>query len=154
MCHFSLRPKPKHHRCQLRGNRSHLQSRGPLWTHARSRRTLPAGLNFPRARLLSITTMAARSNAIEFSGCSASKHDAESLLDTIRVNCHPRRLTSRYTNPRLPRRRWPPTLRCSHPRTRSKSMRRHRRCTVLGSMMHGPGTARCFYTSGAIGVGG
>ncbi|KAF8933929.1 Retinol dehydrogenase 5 [Haplosporangium gracile] len=59
-----------------------------LRTYARSRHAFPAAAgqqNLPRARLLTITSVGARSNTPGFGGYSASKHATASLLDTIRV---------------------------------------------------------------------
>ncbi|KAH7055341.1 hypothetical protein BKA57DRAFT_490062 [Linnemannia elongata] len=64
-----------------------------LRTYARSRhQAVLAGASqqkLPRARLLTITSVGARSNTPGFSGYSASKHATASLLDTIRIELSP-----------------------------------------------------------------
>ncbi|KAG0239418.1 Retinol dehydrogenase 5 [Actinomortierella wolfii] len=62
---------------------------GSLRTYARSRHATAQGKSLPRARIISITSMAGRSNAPGHGGYSASKHAAESILDTIRVELAP-----------------------------------------------------------------
>ncbi|KAF9101666.1 hypothetical protein BGX29_005401 [Mortierella sp. GBA35] len=60
-----------------------------LRVYAKSRHTLPKGQKLPRARLLSITSMAGRSSPPAHGGYNASKHAAESILDTLRVELSP-----------------------------------------------------------------
>ncbi|KAG0055041.1 Dehydrogenase reductase SDR member 7B, partial [Linnemannia elongata] len=64
-----------------------------LRTYARSRhQAVLAGASqqkLPRARLLTITSVGARSNTPGFSGYSASKHATASFLDTIRIELSP-----------------------------------------------------------------
>ncbi|KAG0056268.1 (2R,3R)-2,3-butanediol dehydrogenase [Gryganskiella cystojenkinii] len=60
-----------------------------LRAYARSRHTLPEGRKLPRARLLSITSVAGRSNPPGHGCYTASKHAAESILDTLRVELSP-----------------------------------------------------------------
>ncbi|KAG0328447.1 Retinol dehydrogenase 5 [Dissophora globulifera] len=55
---------------------------------AKSRHTAQ-GKHLPRARLLSITSIAGRANPPGHGGYNASKHAAESILDTIRVELSP-----------------------------------------------------------------
>ncbi|KAF8978469.1 hypothetical protein BGZ46_006451, partial [Entomortierella lignicola] len=55
---------------------------------ARSRHSAN-GKHLPRARLLSITSIAGRSYAPGHGGYSASKHAAESIMDTLRVELSP-----------------------------------------------------------------
>ncbi|KAF9925912.1 Retinol dehydrogenase 5 [Linnemannia zychae] len=59
-----------------------------LRTYAKSRHA-PQGKRLPRARLLSITSVAGRSNVPSHGGYCASKHAAESILDTLRVELSP-----------------------------------------------------------------
>ncbi|KAG0313856.1 Retinol dehydrogenase 5 [Linnemannia gamsii] len=59
-----------------------------LRTFAKSRHS-PQGKHLPRARLLSITSVAGRSNPPAHGGYNASKHAAESILDTLRVELSP-----------------------------------------------------------------
>lgn len=59
-----------------------------LRVYARSRHT-PHGKNFPRARLLTITSVAGRSNPPGHGGYNASKHAQESVMDTLRVELAP-----------------------------------------------------------------
>ncbi|KAF9910880.1 (2R,3R)-2,3-butanediol dehydrogenase [Linnemannia zychae] len=60
-----------------------------LRSFAKSRHTLPKGQNLPRARLISVTSVAGRTNAPGLGPYSASKHAAESILDTLRVELAP-----------------------------------------------------------------
>ncbi|KAG0276815.1 Retinol dehydrogenase 5 [Linnemannia exigua] len=60
-----------------------------LRTFAKSRHTLPKGQNLPRARLISVTSVAGRTNVPGLGPYSASKHAAESILDTLRVELAP-----------------------------------------------------------------
>ncbi|KAF9381806.1 Retinol dehydrogenase 5 [Podila verticillata] len=60
-----------------------------LRTFAKSRHTLPMSHNLPRARLLSITSMAGQLSGPAHGGYCASKHAAESLLDTLRIELSP-----------------------------------------------------------------
>lgn len=60
-----------------------------LRTFAKSRHTLPNSHNLPRARLLSITSMAGQLSGPAHGGYCASKHAAESLLDTLRIELSP-----------------------------------------------------------------
>ncbi|KAG0357211.1 Retinol dehydrogenase 5 [Gamsiella multidivaricata] len=55
---------------------------------AKSRHS-PQGKHLPRARLLSITSVAGRSNPPAHGGYNASKHAAESIMDTLRVELSP-----------------------------------------------------------------
>ncbi|KAG0041104.1 Retinol dehydrogenase 5 [Gryganskiella cystojenkinii] len=55
---------------------------------AKSRHTAQ-GKHLPRARLLSITSVAGRANPPAHGGYNASKHAAESILDTLRVELSP-----------------------------------------------------------------
>ncbi|KAF8953904.1 Retinol dehydrogenase 5 [Haplosporangium bisporale] len=55
---------------------------------AKSRHT-PQGKNLPPARLLSITSIAGRANPPGHAGYNASKHAAESVMDTLRVELSP-----------------------------------------------------------------
>ncbi|KAF9579286.1 hypothetical protein BGW38_004516, partial [Lunasporangiospora selenospora] len=55
---------------------------------AKSRHT-PQGKDLPRARLISITSIAGRSNPPAHGGYNASKHAAESIMDTLRVELSP-----------------------------------------------------------------
>ncbi|KAF9925913.1 Retinol dehydrogenase 5 [Linnemannia zychae] len=59
-----------------------------LRIYAKSRHS-PQGKHLPRARLLSITSIAGRSNPPAHGGYNASKHAAESILDTLRVELSP-----------------------------------------------------------------
>ncbi|KAG0356135.1 Retinol dehydrogenase 5 [Podila minutissima] len=59
-----------------------------LRTYAKSRHT-PQGKNLPRARLLSITSIAGRASPPAHGGYNASKHAAESIMDTLRVELSP-----------------------------------------------------------------
>ncbi|KAG0201892.1 Retinol dehydrogenase 5 [Mortierella sp. GBA30] len=56
--------------------------------YAKSRHS-PQGKHLPRARLLSITSIAGRANPPGHAGYNASKHAAESVLDTLRVELSP-----------------------------------------------------------------
>ncbi|KAF9117070.1 (2R,3R)-2,3-butanediol dehydrogenase [Mortierella sp. AM989] len=60
-----------------------------LRIYAKSRHLLFSGKNLPKARLISITSMAGRSSPPGHGGYSASKHAAESILDTLRVELSP-----------------------------------------------------------------
>ncbi|KAF9126508.1 hypothetical protein BGW39_006577 [Mortierella sp. 14UC] len=60
-----------------------------LRAFAKSRHTLPKGQNLPRARLISVTSVAGRTNVPGLGPYSASKHAAESILDTLRVELAP-----------------------------------------------------------------
>ncbi|KAF9910881.1 Dehydrogenase/reductase SDR member 9 [Linnemannia zychae] len=60
-----------------------------LRTYARSRHTLPKGKDLPRARLIGMSSIAGRINSIGLGPYSASKHAAESILDTLRVELSP-----------------------------------------------------------------
>ncbi|KAG0006018.1 hypothetical protein BGZ65_009587, partial [Modicella reniformis] len=59
-----------------------------LRTFARSRQC-PHGKHLPRARLLTTTSVAGRSNPPGYGGYNVSKHDAESIMDTLRVELSP-----------------------------------------------------------------
>ncbi|KAF9951872.1 hypothetical protein BGZ72_006695 [Mortierella alpina] len=59
-----------------------------LRTYAKSRHS-PQGKDLPRARLLTITSIAGRVNYPGLGAYSASKHAAESILDTLRVELSP-----------------------------------------------------------------
>ncbi|CAO3573824.1 unnamed protein product [Mortierella alpina] len=59
-----------------------------LRTFSKSRHS-PQGKHLPRARLLTITSIAGRTNAPSLGGYSASKHAAESIMDTLRVELAP-----------------------------------------------------------------
>ncbi|KAI8600057.1 hypothetical protein EDD21DRAFT_444852 [Dissophora ornata] len=59
-----------------------------LRIYAKSRHS-PQGKHLPRARLLSITSVAGRANPPAHAGYNASKHAAESILDTLRVELSP-----------------------------------------------------------------
>ncbi|KAF9100207.1 Retinol dehydrogenase 5 [Mortierella sp. GBA35] len=59
-----------------------------LRVYAKSRHT-PQGKRLPRARLLTITSVAGRSNPPAHGGYNASKHAAESIMDTLRVELSP-----------------------------------------------------------------
>ncbi|KAF9413085.1 Retinol dehydrogenase 5 [Podila epigama] len=59
-----------------------------LRTFAKLRHT-PQGKSLPRARLLSITSIAGRANPPAHGGYNASKHAAESIMDTLRVELSP-----------------------------------------------------------------
>ncbi|KAG0239396.1 hypothetical protein B0O80DRAFT_491662 [Mortierella sp. GBAus27b] len=56
--------------------------------YAKSRHT-PQGKHLPRSRLLTITSIAGRSNPPAHGGYNASKHAAESIMDTLRVELSP-----------------------------------------------------------------
>src|SRR5688572_5306531 len=87
---LSLDIIPENHKCRLHGYCPYLQGDGALLEFIHQiRHTLPAGLNLSRVRLVSITSIAARSNSTGFGGYSASKHAAESFLDTIQVELPP-----------------------------------------------------------------
>ncbi|KAF9130019.1 hypothetical protein BGX30_013661 [Mortierella sp. GBA39] len=60
-----------------------------LRAYAKSRHTLPDSQKLPRARLISVTSVAGRTNAPGLGPYSASKHAAESILDTLRVELSP-----------------------------------------------------------------
>ncbi|KAF9925957.1 hypothetical protein FBU30_004342 [Linnemannia zychae] len=60
-----------------------------LRIYAKSRHTLPDGSKLPRARLVSITSVAGRINSPGLGPYCASKHAAESILDTLRVELAP-----------------------------------------------------------------
>ncbi|KAK5808020.1 hypothetical protein F5H01DRAFT_396793 [Linnemannia elongata] len=60
-----------------------------LRTYAKSRHILPKEQELPRARLISITSVAGRINIPGLGSYSASKHAAESILDTLRVELSP-----------------------------------------------------------------
>ncbi|KAG0256937.1 hypothetical protein BG011_004234 [Mortierella polycephala] len=55
---------------------------------AKSRHS-PQGKHLPRARLLTITSVAGRANPPAHGGYNASKHAAESIMDTLRVELSP-----------------------------------------------------------------
>ncbi|KAF9359204.1 Retinol dehydrogenase 5 [Mortierella sp. AD094] len=59
-----------------------------LRAYAKSRHTTQ-GKHLPKARLLSITSIAGRSNPPGHGGYNASKHAAESIMDTLRVELSP-----------------------------------------------------------------
>ncbi|KAF9433905.1 Retinol dehydrogenase 5 [Entomortierella beljakovae] len=59
-----------------------------LRAYAKSRHT-PQGKHLPKARLLTITSIAGRSNPPGHGGYNASKHAAESIMDTLRVELSP-----------------------------------------------------------------
>ncbi|KAF9897451.1 Retinol dehydrogenase 5 [Lobosporangium transversale] len=59
-----------------------------LRIYARSRHS-PQGKHLPRARLLTITSIAGRANPPGHGGYNASKHAAESIMDTLRVELSP-----------------------------------------------------------------
>ncbi|KAF9951871.1 Retinol dehydrogenase 16 [Mortierella alpina] len=59
-----------------------------LRTYAKSRHS-PQGKHLPRARLLNITSINGRANPPCFGAYNASKHAAESILDTMRVELAP-----------------------------------------------------------------
>lgn len=60
-----------------------------LRTYAKSRHTTPEGQKLPRARLISVTSIAGRLNSPGLGPYCASKHAAESILDTLRVELSP-----------------------------------------------------------------
>ncbi|KAK3845162.1 MAG: hypothetical protein J3R72DRAFT_437022 [Linnemannia gamsii] len=60
-----------------------------LRAFAKSRHTLPKSQNLPRARLISVTSIAGRLSGPGLGSYCASKHAAESILDTIRVELAP-----------------------------------------------------------------
>ncbi|KAF9361573.1 (2R,3R)-2,3-butanediol dehydrogenase [Mortierella sp. AD094] len=60
-----------------------------LRTYAKSRHLILNGKSLPRARLISITSMAGRSSPPGHGGYSASKHAAESILDALRIELSP-----------------------------------------------------------------
>ncbi|KAG0340307.1 Retinol dehydrogenase 5 [Podila humilis] len=60
-----------------------------LRTFAKSRHMSSNNNKLPRARLLNITSIAGRLNSPSLSGYCASKHAAESLLDTLRIELAP-----------------------------------------------------------------
>ncbi|KAG0297101.1 (2R,3R)-2,3-butanediol dehydrogenase [Linnemannia gamsii] len=60
-----------------------------LRTYAKSRHTTPKGQKLPRARLISVTSIAGRLNSPGLGPYCASKHAAESILDTLRVELSP-----------------------------------------------------------------
>jgi len=60
-----------------------------LRTYAKSRHTLPKGQELPRARLISVTSVAGRANSPGLGPYCASKHAAESILDTLRTELAP-----------------------------------------------------------------
>jgi NAD(P)-dependent dehydrogenase (short-subunit alcohol dehydrogenase family) len=60
-----------------------------LRAYARSRHTVPEGSKHPRARLITITSMAARLSLPGHGGYCASKHAAKSFLDTLRIELSP-----------------------------------------------------------------
>jgi NAD(P)-dependent dehydrogenase (short-subunit alcohol dehydrogenase family) len=60
-----------------------------LRTYAKSRHTLSMGQKLPRARLISVTSIAGRLNSPGLGPYCASKHAAESILDTLRVELSP-----------------------------------------------------------------
>ncbi|KAG9068058.1 hypothetical protein KI688_011650 [Linnemannia hyalina] len=60
-----------------------------LSAYANSRHTLPDGQKLPRACLISVTSVADRTNASGLGPYSASKHAAQSILDTLRVELSP-----------------------------------------------------------------
>ncbi|KAF9975427.1 Retinol dehydrogenase 5 [Actinomortierella ambigua] len=62
---------------------------GSLRTYSRSRHTQVQCKSLPRARILSITSVAGRVNVPGHGGYCASKHAAESILDVIRVELAP-----------------------------------------------------------------
>ncbi|KAF9952636.1 Retinol dehydrogenase 5 [Mortierella alpina] len=59
-----------------------------LRAYAKSRHS-PQGKHLPRARLLTITSIAGRTNAPSLGAYSASKHATESIMDTLRVELAP-----------------------------------------------------------------
>ncbi|KAF9998486.1 Retinol dehydrogenase 5 [Modicella reniformis] len=59
-----------------------------LRTFAKSRHC-PRGKHLPRARLLTITSVAGRSNHLGHGGYNASKHAAECIMDILRVELSP-----------------------------------------------------------------
>lgn len=59
-----------------------------LRIYAKSRHS-PQGKHLPRARLLTITSVAGRSNPPGHGGYNASKHAQESIMDTLRVELSP-----------------------------------------------------------------
>ncbi|KAF9090704.1 Retinol dehydrogenase 5 [Mortierella sp. AD031] len=60
-----------------------------LRAYAKSRHTLPQGQDLPRARLISVTSVAGRVSAPGLGSYCASKHAAESLVDTLRIELSP-----------------------------------------------------------------
>ncbi|KAK3837191.1 MAG: hypothetical protein JOS17DRAFT_733427 [Linnemannia elongata] len=60
-----------------------------LRAYAKSRHTLSNGQKLPRARLISVTSVAGRTNAPGLGPYNASKHAAESILDILRVELSP-----------------------------------------------------------------
>ncbi|KAG0375897.1 Retinol dehydrogenase 5 [Mortierella sp. AD032] len=60
-----------------------------LRTYAKSRHTPPKGHHLPRARLISITSIAGRLNIPGMGAYCASKHATESFNDTLRVELAP-----------------------------------------------------------------
>jgi NAD(P)-dependent dehydrogenase (short-subunit alcohol dehydrogenase family) len=60
-----------------------------LRAFAKSRHTLPEGQNLPRARLVSVTSVAGRTYSPGLGPYCASKHAAEAILDTLRVELSP-----------------------------------------------------------------
>ncbi|KAG0375896.1 Retinol dehydrogenase 5 [Mortierella sp. AD032] len=60
-----------------------------LRVYAKSRHTLSQGEDLPRARLISMSSIAGRINSIGLGPYSASKHAAESIMDTLRVELSP-----------------------------------------------------------------
>ncbi|KAG0276817.1 Retinol dehydrogenase 5 [Linnemannia exigua] len=60
-----------------------------LRVYAKSRHTLSEGKDLPPARLITISSIAGRINSIGLGPYSASKHAAESIMDTLRVELSP-----------------------------------------------------------------
>ncbi|KAF9925956.1 Retinol dehydrogenase 5 [Linnemannia zychae] len=60
-----------------------------LRTYAKSRHIHPKGPKLPRARLVSITSVAGRISPPGLGPYAASKHAAESILDTLRIELSP-----------------------------------------------------------------
>jgi NAD(P)-dependent dehydrogenase (short-subunit alcohol dehydrogenase family) len=60
-----------------------------LRTFAKSRHVLPNGSNLPRARFIAMSSVSGRINPLGLGPYSASKHAAESILDTLRVELAP-----------------------------------------------------------------
>ncbi|KAF9161933.1 hypothetical protein DFQ26_004005, partial [Actinomortierella ambigua] len=62
---------------------------GSLRTYARSRHTSAQCKSLPRARLISITSIAGRATPPGHGGYNASKHATEAIMDTLRVELTP-----------------------------------------------------------------
>ncbi|KAF9090703.1 Retinol dehydrogenase 5 [Mortierella sp. AD031] len=60
-----------------------------LRAYAKSRHILPKGQDLPRARLITMTSVAGRISLTGLGSYSASKHASESLMDTLRVELSP-----------------------------------------------------------------